>query len=96
MYNAMERMEYYEELANSSTPIRCYTNEGRTEAYLENDYPLLTILLITIPFCLSLLWCSITMYPFFKDMCYPPKIYPICRKSKDNYQKTDEIGLGKV
>ena len=96
MYKSIQKMESYYELANTSTPIRCYTNEERTEAYLENDIPLLTILLFTIPFCLSLLWCSIVTYPFFKDTCCPPKIYPICRKSNDNYQKTNDIELGKV
>tara|TARA_B100001964_G_C14203326_1_gene586915 strand:- start:517 stop:1170 length:654 start_codon:yes stop_codon:yes gene_type:complete len=69
MNSAMERMSYYENLKNTSIPIKCYTDENKNEAYLENEVPLSTILLISIPFAIFFAIFMIVIYTTFNEIC---------------------------
>ena len=77
MYRAIKKMEYYNELENSSTPLKCYTNSDKTEAFLENHIPLKTVLLLTIPFFFSMMWCCYALRNNFKEMCgFSSSVHP--------------------
>lgn len=65
MEKSIERMSIYESLKNSSTPIKCYTNQDRNEAYLKNEYELSTVLLICIPFGIFILMFYCVLYHYY-------------------------------
>jgi len=65
MEKSIEKMNNYESLKNSSTPIKCYTNQDRNEAYLENEFEMSTVLLISIPFGIFLLMFICVLHRYY-------------------------------